>query len=267
MATSASTLPLFSLSEPTDDFPTVAAVQGAFYGCSQPSAAIEGLIAAHIPKTQIVDVAGVYERRWWDYRRLAPGHSFYLFAHHYYRASRFAARKMIGERGRGKTFEKKRALLGPALVEMSAETIWERDQAHMTGIWKSMLVADALGMPYPDFCRLACQVAFDRLWERLPRPTQLYSEQIACFVMDEWDALRKSKFIPATHPVFDLSNYDARQMQENYRTHVIEQISQLENNKVTALANVLFFRPQIPVDLAKQHFPDQLIERARDLAS
>jgi hypothetical protein len=264
----ASTSPLAScLNQPTDDFPTVAAVQGAFYGCSQPAAAIEGLIASHIPKPHIKDVAAVYEKRWWDYRRLAPGHSFYLFAHHYYKASRTAARKMIGEHSRGKTFEKKRALLGPALVEMTAETIWERDQAHVTGIWKSMLVADALGIPYPEFCRMACQVAFDRLWERLPRPTQLYSDNLAVFVMDEWDSLKKSRFVAATHPVFDVASYDGRRMQDDYRAYAIEQITNLDSNRVTALANVLFFRPQLPVDLAKQHFPDQLIERARDLAS
>jgi hypothetical protein len=229
--------------------------------------AIEGLIASHVAKKHITDVAAVYEKRWWDYRRLAPGHSFYLFANHYYKASRTAARKLIGERGRGKTYEKRRALLGPALVEMTAETIWDRDLNHITGIWKSMLVADALGIPYDHFCRMACQVAFDRLWEHLPRPTQLYSENIACYVMDEWDALRKVKFVAATHPVFDLCNYDARQMQDDYRAYVIEQISQLESGKVAALASVLGFRPQIPIELAEQHFPKQLIDRARSLAS
>jgi hypothetical protein len=243
-------------------------VQGAFYGCNQPAAAIEGLIAAHVPRKQIQDVAAIYEKRWWDYRRLAPGHSFYLFAHHYYRASRTAAKRMIGERARGYTAEGKKlmALFGPALVEMKVEDVWSRDQGHITGLWKSMLVADALGIPYPDFCRLACGIAIERLWQRLPRPSQLYSDKLAVYVMDAWDEQRKSKFMAATHPVFDVGNYDARQMQDDYRRYVIEQIGGVRN-KVPALASALFFRPQIPEDLARQHFNDQLIERARDLAA
>lgn len=243
-------------------------MQGAFYGCNQPAAAIEGLIAAHIPKKQISDVADIYNKRWWDYRRLAPGHSFYLFCHHYYRSTKLAAKRMIGERSRGFTNEGKKlmALYGPALVEMKVEDVWGRDQGHITGMWKSMLVADALGIPYPDFCRLACSIAIERLWSRLPRPTQLYSDKLAIHVMDAWDELRKAKFIAATHPVFDLANYDARQMQESYRAYALEQLGQVDN-KVPALASALFFRPQLPEDLAQQHFNPQMIERARDLAS
>lgn len=264
-----STLPPSCLNQPVDDFPTVAAVQGAFYGCNQPAPAIEGLIAAHVAKKQVADVAAVYEKRWWDYRRLAPGHSFYLFTHHYYRASKIAARKMIAERGnsaRSKADVRSiYAIYGPALVEMRVEDVWQREQNHITGLWKAMLVADALGIPYPDFCRLACSVAIERLWQRLPRPSQLYADTLAVYVMDAWDEQRKSKFMAATHPVFGVENYDGRAMQDAYRQYCIEQISQVDN-KVPALANVLFFRPQITEDLAKQHFTDQLIERARDLA-
>jgi hypothetical protein len=255
------------LNQPVDDSTTAAAVCGAFYGCTQPAAAIEGLIAAHVPKAHILDVADIYERRWWDYRRMAPGHSFYLFAHHYYRASKIAAKKMIAERAKGFTRHGRMmfGLEGPALVEMDAEGLWDRDQAHITGLWKAMLVADAIGMPYGDFCRLACQVAVERLWSRLPRPSQLYSEKLAVFVMEAWDEQRKVKFTAAQHPVYAVENYDARQMQEDYRAYLIEQIKQIDS-KVPALASALYFRPQLPLDVAQQHFTQQILDRAYDLA-
>jgi hypothetical protein len=255
------------LNQPVDDATTAAAVCGAFYGVTQPAAAIEGLIAAHVPRKQITDVADIYERRWWDYRRLTPGHSFYLFAESYYRACRTAAKKLISERARNvdKSGRSIFGLEGPALVQMTADGIFDRDKAHITGIWKAMLVADALGMPYSEFCRLACKVAIERLWSRLPRPTQLYSENLAVFVMDEWDALRKSKFVAAQHPVYAVENYDGRRMQDAYREYVIEQIKQIDG-KVPALASALYFRPQLPLDLAQQHFPQQILDRAYDLA-
>jgi hypothetical protein len=267
VTTSVSTPPPSCLNQPVDDATTAAAVCGAFYGCSQPAAAIEGLIAAHVPKIHIGDVADIYERRWWDYRRMAPGHTFYLFAHHYYRASKIAAKKMIAERAKGYSRHGRMmfGLEGPALVEMSAENLWDRDQAHITGLWKAMLVADAIGMPYSEFCRLACKVATERLWSRLPRPSQLYSDKLAVFVMDEWDALRKTKFFAAQHPVYGVESYDGRPMQEGYRAYLLDQIKQIDN-KVPALASALYFRPQLPLDLVQQHFTQQVIDRAYDLA-
>jgi hypothetical protein len=255
------------LTEPVDDLTIVAAVHGAFYGCTMPAGGLEGLIAAHVPKKHIKDVSDLYERRWWDYRRLSPGHSFYLFAHHYYRACKLSARRLISERRSG--FDRRGNMMvnlkGHALAEMTAERIWERGQSHITGIWKAMLISDGLGIPYPEFSRLACKVAIERLWKQLPRPSQLYSEKLAIGVMDEWDAIRKAKFFTAHHPVYSLDNYDGRRQQEAYRAYLIEQLKE-QTNKVPALATALFFRPQLPVDLAEKHFPAQLIARAKTLA-
>lgn len=266
--TSASTHRPSCLNQPADDATTAAAVCGAFYGCTQPAGAIEGLIASHVPRAHIVDVSDIYEKRWWDYRRLTPGHSFYLFAHCYYRASKIAARKSIAERTAHRSSGDMRnvhALHGAALVEMTAEGIWNRDQAHITGIWKAMLVADALGIPYPEYCRLACKVAMERLWSRLPRPSQLYSENLAVFVMDEWDALRRSKLIAAQHPIYAVENYDARPMQDAYRVYLLDQIKKVDK-KAPALANAIWIRPQLPLEIATKHFPAPLIDRASNIA-
>lgn len=256
------------LQQPTDDLTIVAAVHGAFYGCTMPAGGIEGLIAAHVPKKHIADVSDLYDRRWWDYRRLSPGHSFFLFAHHYYRANKIAAKRLISERGHGRDQRGRmmRGLEGPALIEMTADGIWEREQSHITGLWKAMLIADGLGIPYPEYCRLACKVAVERLWQRLPRPSQLYTEKLAIGVMDEWDAIRKAKFFTALHPVYSLDNYDGRPQQDAYQDYLIGQLKE-QTNKVPALATALYFRPQLPLETVEQHFPAQLIARAKTLAS
>jgi hypothetical protein len=253
--------------QPIDDGVLIAAVQGAFFGSSLPSAQIEALIAAHIPRAQVKDVADVYATKWWDYRRLAPGHSFYLFAHHYYRATKIAARRMTSERASARGAEgynaaRPAALYGGSLIEQSVDGIFERSSAEITGMWKAMLVADAMGIPYPEFCRLACRIAFERLWKRLPRPSQLYSDKLGTYVLDEWLTLQNERLFLATHPVFAEEHYCGIALQDSYRAYVVEHIK-AQTDKVHGLAEAVYVRRQLPEAIARQHFPDMALKRAR----
>lgn len=260
----------FSVTVPTDDPITTIGVQGAFHGANLPAARIEALIAAHVPRKEIADVADVYGSRWWDYRRLAPGHSFYLFAHCYYRGTKIAARKFVAEKARGNTpgdKQKRLAFAGPALVQTEVEDVWEKDKAHITGLWKAMLVADALGIPYPEFVRISCRVALERLWKRLPRPSQLYSDKLGAYVLDEWEELKKQRLFTATHPIYSVENYAALEVQDNYREWLIEQIKAQEQGAIVPLMTSVYARPQLPEALAAQHFPANAMNRARLLAA
>jgi hypothetical protein len=260
---------VFQATDRIDDPILIAGVQGAFYGSSLPAAQIEGLIAAHVPRKEIRDVADVYDTKWWDYKRLTPGHSFYLFTHHYYRATKTAARRMVSERP-NQAFatdrKKAMAIFGPALVQMEVSDVWERDKAHITGLFKAMLVADALGMPYDHFCRLSCRVAIERLWKRLPRPSQLYSDKLAAFVLDEWEELQGERLFLAKHPLYDVENYAALQVQDDYRLYLLDRIAK-QPNPVMGLAETVYQKPQLPADMASQVFPLATLNRARLLAA
>jgi hypothetical protein len=244
-------------------------VQGTFFGAALPAAQIEARIAAHVPRKHIVEVADVYQARWWDYRRLTPGHAFYLFAHHYYKGSRFAARKFMSERPHSPGDPDRRkalAIVGPALVQMDASGIWERDQGHIVGLWNAMLVADAHGIPYPEFTRLACRIALDRMWKHVPRPNQLYSEIIAALVIDEWEQLCKERVYSASHPLYLEENYIGLQVQDDYREWIIKCIK-AHSSPLNSLMQAIYVNRHIPEALALQHFPQQLITRARLLAA
>jgi hypothetical protein len=250
-----------------DDGVLIAAVQGAFFGGNLPAAQIEGLIAAHVPRKEISEVSQVYGTKWWDYRRLAPGHSFYLFGHHYYRATKAAARRILADqKSRSRDGRAGTGMLGVALTEMTCEGLWERDKGHITGLWKAMLVADAIGIPYPDFCRLACRIAIDRLWKRLPRPSQLYSEKLGGFVLDEWETLQNERLFLASHPMYAEENYAGLDVQDAYRTWLIGHLGK-QPDPVMGLMEVVYVRKQLPEALAAQHFPPMALKRARLLAT
>ncbi len=251
-----------SASDRIDDLILVNSVQGAFPGSVLPSTRIEALIAAHVPRKQIADVADVYAMRWWDYRRLAPGHSFMLFAHTYYSSFRLSARKFLAHRHRDHA---KVALVGAGQIQFKAEEVWDRDQAHITGLWKAMLTADSLGMPYDQFCRLGFNVAIDTAWTRLPNPWQLYSEKMGAMIYDAWLKAQEDRIFFARHPIYSVENYAGSPLQDEYRSWLIEQI-QGRDHKLPALVQAVYQNPQLPEAEALQLFPASVMKRASLLA-
>ena len=247
----------------------MAAVQGAFYGANLPAVRLEALIAAHVPKKHIVDVARSYSTRWWDYRRLTPGHSFHLFAHHYYKALKVSSRQSLwhkplrgqkGDPGAGSR------ILGVNSVHWTTDTIWERDSKHITGMWTAMSVADAAGIPYEHYCRLANQTALDTLWKRLPTPAQLYSQKIGPAVLSKWEGMVASRMILASHPLYRLENYAGLPVQDEYHQWLVERIQE-RSDPAPALANCIYRTPQLPETLAVREFSQATVNRARLMAN
>ena len=266
-----SQLGVFNPSDRIDDCIFATGVQGAFFGSSMAPARIEALIAANIPRRHIVEIADVYQTRWWDYRRLAPGHSFMLFTHNYYKSFKASARLFMQHRNHvhgwgtpGNTGQHV-AIVGVGERQYRAEDIWERDPRHTTGMFKAMLVADALGIPYDHFCKLANQIATDSKWQRLPRTFQLYSEKLGAQILDRWFALLTDRLILARHPLYDIEHYIGLEAQDSYRVWVLDSIERMPS-PINALANAVYRKPQVPVDLAEARFSAKILERARLLA-
>jgi len=256
----------FSPDDFVDDPITIIAVHGGFYGASLPAAQIEALIAAHVPRQHILEATEVIHSRWWDYRRLSPGHAFYLFADTYYKGCKLAARKFLAERKNSHSYQsdKSRAynLVGASLGQMTVEEVWTKDQAHITGLWKAMLVADAIGMPYDLFVRVACNAALIRLWKNLPRPSQLYSDTLVFHIMSDWDEIKKLRSTLAKHPLYSEENYVGLPIQDEYRHWLIESIKE-QKDKLNALMVAVYHMRHIPEAMALQHFPPHLVNRAR----
>lgn len=263
------TLGVFSVDDRLDDAVLMAAVQGAFFGANLPAARIEGLIAAHVPKKHIAEISDVYGTKWWDYRRLSPGHSFLLFAHHYYASFRRAARRFNAERARANASGKHglgAALIGVGAVQFKVEEIWDRDAAHITGMWNAMRVADGIGIPYDQYCQLGNEIALEQLWKRLPTPAQLYSTKMGAQILDRWEQKIKGRFFTATHPLYKLDHYAGLEVQDSYRRWLVERLGE-RPDPTTSIATVVFRTPQLPERIARLNFPAQTVERARLLSA
>jgi hypothetical protein len=238
-------------------------VHGQFYGCVMTHNRAADLVAAHVPKKHIRDVAGVYTKRWWDYRRLSPGHSFFLFAETYYKFFKIWARKMLHHKA---ATGSKLYIVGMNQIQFEARDIWDRDSGHISGMWNAMLVCDALGIPYSTFCQLGFQISFDTGWKRLPSPAQLYSENLGAKILDEWIALQLERIAIASHPVYSLENYCGLTDQDDYRLYLLDAIKS-KSAPLPALASAVYAKPQLDIAFVRPHFPAPLLERARLLAA
>jgi hypothetical protein len=261
-------LGIFSPTQHVDDPILITSVQGSFYGATLPSLGIEMSLAAHLPRSRFKATTDFYTSRWWDYRRLSPGHSFYLFTHHYYSGVRLAARKFIKER-RHEIYttdrNRSKAIVGAAINQYEVEEVWTMNKAHITGLWSAMLIADSFGFPYDEFVRLTCLVAFERHWTHIPRTTQLYSDKLTPYVLDTWEEIKKDRLFLAKHPMYDEENYVALPVQDAYRQYVIEHIGMLDK-PLNGIMSAVFHRRQLPERMARDHFPSQIVDRAKLLA-
>lgn len=251
------------LKQPVDDCLTALSIHGGIIGLNLPAAGIETLLAANITPARFKETADNYSTKWWDYRRLAPGHSFMLFAHHYYRASSEIARKMLFEKRRDK---KMLALVGAGVLQWSSDGIWEREKGHLSGLWNGMTVADQYGMPYDQFCTLTCRAALDNAWSRAPMPNQIYSPKLAAIAVNNWEDMSAKKVTLARHPMFKQENYVGAPVQDEYREWLVGQISKSER-LVPTLASAVYQHRHLPEAIARAHFPDEAMKRAEILAS
>jgi len=252
-----------SLKEPQDNNFVLSEVLGGFTGVAVSSDRIEQLMAGHIPKEHFNELAETAQTKWWDYQRMAPGHAFMFFCHNYYKFFKIHGNKMLAHKNAS---NEKRFIVGPNQLQYRSAEIWERDQRHITGMFKGMLACDALYMPYDDYCSFAFRIAVERAWNRLPNPAQMYSDGLLDVIIAEWDDHKKVKIRLAVHPVYEVDNYCGLPIQDRYRDWLIERIQE-HSNKMPAIHRAVYELKQLTEQDAYNYFPAKEVKRASIIAN
>lgn len=269
--------PPFSASEPHDPWDLTMSIFGAFEGVNQPSARIEAILAAHVKREHFADMAMIYESRWWDYRRLSPGHSFMLFNREYLKAMKSGARNFVQSRGpqrheNGKIMTPAEIashnnLYGAIFTKQTESDVWERGSQYIVGVFKAMLAADIFGIPYDTFCKLSIEHALERQWDRVPQPWHLYNDRLCAETINLWTAQCQHKLRAAVHPMYELANYVGLPAQDQYRAWLIEQIeARVVTDPAIPLAVMVYHKRHLPEDMALAKFGEVTMRRAKALA-
>lgn len=130
-------------------------------------------------------------------------------------------------------------------------------------LWKARQACDRIGMPYDLYLSSVFRFLIeDRIWQRLPRPTHLYSSEVTEFAFGEWKAILDTKIIDPT--ICDLKS------ETDYHIELSEKaerwlcsIIKTRKNPHFGLAHYMFEKNFISEKTALQFFHSSTIERAK----
>lgn len=149
---------------------------------------------AKIDKSVLAEDVELFETKWWDYRTMHPTQAT-LYFHQQYKliGADFVAKYVDMDMGKGMR-------IGHARNDLRAAKVHQ-----VRGFWRARQTADAIGVPYDVYLRVAFQHFFDnyRYFQSaksgkqvLPYSTQLYSQAIVDKAITEWQAIRDSPGFP-----------------------------------------------------------------------
>ena len=147
-----------------------------------------------------IDVPGEMATRWFAYRSMHPVTATYLYAHLYKKhVVTFNERYVDIE-----TASDARAFTPDDIFK-------SRD---MTGMWNARACSDRVGCPYAVTLEFASKRAFERTFQRYPRPSQLYGQEFEMDLIDHWRALNSYSLTHCEDEPFTQAHQWSRQSQE-----------------------------------------------------
>lgn len=135
----------------------------------------------------------------------------------------------------------------------------------MTMIWKARQKADELGVPYDIFCMSGMKAAIGRIWQRIPSPAQLYSDNIINAIIERWMELLSERMFVAASDFYQLRNWINHPAQQDHAKWICEQ-AMMRARPEMALAQYAFKMPMIPAQTLSALVPEDIILKAHRLS-
>ncbi len=190
--------------------------------------------------------AEAMSKRWFDYRMLTPAQSTREFANAYKDEFREAYRRTIDAKS------------AYGVTPFSPSDIFE--SSDLTAMWLARQQADMLGCPYWFFIHYAFLRFADRGWRHLPRPNQLYGEELVLDIKDGWQNLLRDVLQFAKHTFYKEQAYVGHPDQISHHEWVVAQIKKKQHQHL-ALSRALR-ESLLPREIAIAEFGASIYERA-----
>lgn len=197
---------------------------------------------ANIPEELRLKEPELRQTRWFDYRNKLPMQLTQQFADIYCEIYREMYAKL-------RDYEYAEKITGH-LAESDLQSLWLARQA-----------ADAIGCPYGFFIRFTMTRTFERYWKYLPRPNQLYNEELTLDAKDMWESTKRDILFLADSKFYKTQNFKGHPDQLDYHTYLINTVKSRAVPEMI-LTRLIFREQCLPEELAVKHFGDLLVKTA-----
>lgn len=190
--------------------------------------------------------------KWFDYRLMLPSEATALFVETYDRICKEYLMKI-------------RDVDAASGIHLSPDG--NRDVFDLKGwvsFWKARQASDRIGCKYDYFIRFAMERVLRNGWRYIPRPNQLYGEELVLDARDSWTKWQQVSLQLTDSEDFKAGNYAGRPEQDEYHLYLIGQINR-RSHKHMALCRVLFTEEMLPASVAEKHFTRDEIDMAMSL--
>jgi hypothetical protein len=238
-------------------------ILGTFPGAHRPPMALDRVMFTRIPRERLEPERTLFQHKWWDYRFMHPTLATSYYAHCYKSVYRTIWRRHMDHRSAG------------YVAGIKADDIFELPEGAnekarrslnntVAACWRGRQVADAMGIPYETYIELAMTKAMSWSRKYLPRPSQLYSDEIIEAVQAGWDELTAGKFLIANDPRYRIGQWQGTPAQIAHESWVCTQIARrTPGTRAYLLHRHLWVDPVIRGEIARARFGDDEIERAK----
>jgi hypothetical protein len=240
---------------------------GKFKDCALTAQMADAILAYCVRPDDIAASRAFFATKWWDYRFVHPGFCYLYFADVYGRAI---------DRWRSKWGLSPDAVLklgsGPVHYQhmarysatCSVAITLPNDKAYRTGLWRSMCIADAHGIPYDFWIEHAFIHFFEQRKHRLPTPSVLASNDASFAVIEKWRERERALLFEIYDPAYRVLQHPHHPWQDGLQDWLLDLIAH-RPNPMRPLGHYLAKDPLISIHKAIAKFGEDFVRDAFSL--
>lgn len=200
-----------------------------------------------VPEELRVNEPELQRKRWFDYREALPGQLTHLFLEAYKEVYRewYARIRDVNE-----------ATQIPVVHFNDLFTSRE-----LLFFWNARQVADEIGCDYHFYVNFAFERAIERGWKYLPRPNQMYGDELKADARNAWAETVLTQLRLPKSPLYKAENFKNLPEQADYYEYLEKMVANREQ-KHMVLSRLIYREGAISEESAIKIFGAELVRQA-----
>lgn len=201
----------------------------------------------YIPEEMRSNEPELQRKRWFDYREYLPGQLTLFFLEQY---------KIVYRDWYARIRDKEESERIPVVHFSDLFTSRE-----LMNFWRARQAADDIGCTYDFYVRFTFERAIERCWKYLPRPNQLYNDELIADARNAWaETLAVQLKLPQS-AIYKADSFKGLPEQVDYYEYLEKMVNDREH-KHMILSRLIYREGALNKEIAVKIFGAELVEQA-----